>query len=111
MITSLRRLFDRLTIDRLDVGPKLILAFVLVAALVGVTGFVGYGAVGTVDGEAHVIAEDGEKMDAAAQLVIAVEQQRAAVQSAQLEESGARESFQQANQRFSEAAARLEGLC
>ncbi|WP_256545169.1 HAMP domain-containing methyl-accepting chemotaxis protein [Halobellus inordinatus] len=108
MITSLRRLFDRLTIDRLDVGPKLIIAFVLVAALVGVTGFVGYGAVGTVDEEAHVIAEDGEKMDAAAQLIIAVEQQRAAVQSAQLEESGARESFQQANQRFSEAAARLE---
>jgi methyl-accepting chemotaxis protein len=108
MISSLRRLFDRLTIDRLDVGPKLILAFVLVAALVAVTGFVGYGAVGTVDEEAHVIAEDGEKMDAAAQLIVAVEQQRAAVQSAQLDESGARDSFQQANQHFAGAATRLE---
>ena len=93
MITGIA---DRITIDRFDIGPKLILAFVLVAVLVGVTGVIGYQAVGTVDEEAHVIADDGEKMGAAAEMVAAIKHQRSAVQAAQLGESGAREEFDQA---------------
>ncbi|RLM57574.1 methyl-accepting chemotaxis protein [Halobellus sp. Atlit-31R] len=108
MIDQFKIISDRITIDRLDVGPKLVLAFILVAALVAVTGFVGYDAVGAVDDEAHVIAEDGKKVDASTQLVVAIEQQRAAVQTARLDEPGARESFREATAHFDAAAARLE---
>ncbi|MFD1600780.1 methyl-accepting chemotaxis protein [Halobellus rarus] len=100
-------MFDRIAIDRLNLGPKLILAFVFVAVLVAVTGFIGYEAVGTVDEEAHLIAEDGEKMDASAEMIVAIEQQRGSIQAAQLGGSGARDDFDQAAQHFEEEAARL----
>jgi methyl-accepting chemotaxis protein len=57
-------MLEKVKIDRFDLRPKLILAFVLVALLVGVTGLVGYQAVGAVDAEAHVISEDADKIDA-----------------------------------------------
>ena len=49
---------DRVTLDRFDLRPKLILAFVLVAMLVGVTGFVGYTSVSTVDAELESIKQE-----------------------------------------------------
>ena len=100
-------MLDKVTIDQLDLGPKLIVAFVLVAVLVGVTGAVGYTAVGTVDEEAHLIAEDGTKMDASAEMIVAIERQRGAVQAAQLGESGAQEQFDDAETLYVEQAERL----
>jgi methyl-accepting chemotaxis protein len=102
-------MLEKLTIDRLDLKPKLILAFVLVAVLVAVTGAVGYTAVGTVDEEAHLIAEDGVSMDASAEMIIAIEQQQGAIQAARLGESGAQQQFNDAEGLYTEQAARLEG--
>jgi methyl-accepting chemotaxis protein len=56
---------EHVTIDRLDLRPTLILAFVLVAALVAVTGVVGYTSLSAVDTEAHEIADEATKVDAA----------------------------------------------
>lgn len=78
------------------------------ALLVGVTGVIGYHGVGTVDEEAHRIAEDGLKMDHASEMVVAIEQQQAAVQAARLGEPDARERFQEGATHFSEEAQGLE---
>jgi methyl-accepting chemotaxis protein len=40
--------------------------------LVGITGIVRYASVDVVDAEANKIAEDGQKRDAAAEMVIAI---------------------------------------
>ncbi|AUV80752.1 chemotaxis protein [Salinigranum rubrum] len=102
-------MIEKIKIDGVNLGPKLILAFVLVALLVGVTGFVGYQGVTTIDEEAHLIAEDGLKMDHSAEMVIAIEQQRAAVQAAQLGKPGAHEEFNTASEKFTEEAQGLAG--
>lgn len=97
-------------IDRLDLQPKLLLAFVLVALLVGVTGLVGYLSLGVVDGEAHLIAEDGKDMDRAAEALVAVEQQQAAVFAAQLGHSDAQADFEDATVHFDEQVQGLSRL-
>lgn len=102
-------MLDRIKLDRVDLRPKLILAFVIIAALVAVTGAIGYTSVATVDEEAHVIAEDGLKMDAAAEMIIAIEQQQGSIQAAQLGEENAQQQFEEATQRFDEEARDLEG--
>ena len=101
-------MLDRIKIDRLDLRAKLIIAFVLIAALVAVTGAIGYTSVATVDEEAHIIAEDGQKMDAAAETIIAMEQQQSAVQAAQLGEENAQQRFEDATQHFNEESQRLQ---
>ncbi|GKZ14756.1 methyl-accepting chemotaxis protein [Haladaptatus sp. T7] len=101
-------ILDKLTIDGFDLRPKLIFAFVLVAGLVAVTGAVGYEAVASVDTESHKIAEDGREMDAAAEVIIAIEQQKGAIQAAQLGESGAKADFEDASERFDEQIRTLE---
>ena len=101
-------MLEKVTIDQLDLRPKLIIAFVLIAVLVAVTGAVGYTAVSTVDKEAHLIANDGMKMDASAEMIVAIEQQRGAIQAAQLGESGAQEQFTDAEAFYTEQAERLE---
>ena len=77
-------MFENIKINRLGLQSKIILAFVLVALLVGVTGAVGYHGVGVVDEEAHIIAEDAEKMDTATEMSLAVEKQQEAVLYAEL---------------------------
>ena len=106
-------MIDNITIDRLDLRPKLILAFVLVASLVAVTGAIGYASVGVVDEQAHLIAEDGVKMDASAESIVAIQQQQAAILNAQLGAEDAREEFTAADESFNEHAQQLEetGLC
>jgi len=101
-------MLEKVKIDRLDLGPKLVLAFVLVAVLVAITGVIGYTSVSTVDEEAHVIAEDGLKMDAAAEMVVAIEQQQGAIQAARLGDENAQQQFEEANQLFNEQAQNLE---
>ena len=93
-------MLDKLAIDRLDLGPKLILAFVLVASLVAVTGFVGYQGVTKVDEEAHIIGKDGMQMDAAAEMKVALKHQRAEVLAAELGHSDARAEFENASGHF-----------
>jgi len=75
---------EKVNISSADLRPKIILAFVVVAFLVGVTGAVGYYSVGTVDDQAQHIADDGYKMDATSEMILAVETQQEAILHAQL---------------------------
>ena len=103
-------MLDALRLNRLGLGPKLVLAFVVVATLVAVTGAVGYTAVGTVDGQAHQIADDGLAMDTASEMVIVTEKQQQAVLQAQLGEPDARKSFQTHQARYAELERELASL-
>ena len=103
-------MLDALRLSRLGLGPKLVLAFVVVATLVAVTGAVGYTAVGTVDGQAHQIADDGRAMDTASEMAIVTEKQQQAVLRARLGEPGARESFQAHQARYAELERELTAL-
>lgn len=100
-------MIGKLTIDRLDLRPKLILAFVFVALLVALTGAVGFTAVMAVDDQAHRIAEDGHKMDAAAESEVALKHQEEAIQNARLGEGDARQQFEDASETFDEETQRL----
>jgi len=75
---------EKVKISSADLRPKIVLAFVPVALLVGATGVVGYYSVGTVDDQAHHIADDGYKMDATSEMIFAVETQQEAILHAQL---------------------------
>ncbi|MGM0447768.1 MAG: methyl-accepting chemotaxis protein [Methanobacteriota archaeon] len=101
-------MLSKIKIDQLDLRPKLIVAFVLVALLVGVTGAVGYQAVGAVDEEAHTISDDADKIDASLNMLVAIEEQQVAVQAALLGEESEREAFEAAGQRFDEYSAALQ---
>ena len=103
-------MLDALRLSRLGLGPKLVLAFVVVATLVAVTGAVGYTAVGTVDGQAHQIADDGRAMDTASEMAIVTEKQQQAVLRARLGEPGARESFQAHQARYAELERELTAI-
>ena len=99
---------ETLGIDALDLRPKLIAAFVLVALLVGATGVVGYQSLGTLDHGADLIAQDGQDMDHAAEMLVAIEKQQVAVQAAQLGESGARADFDDAKAMFGDHSAAMD---
>jgi hypothetical protein len=101
-------LTQSLRLDRLNLRTKLIATFVVVALLVGVTGAVGYQGVSTLDDEAHLIAQNGENMDHAAEMLVGIEQQQVAVQSAALGEAGAQSEFEEANSQFNEHAAGMD---
>ena len=96
-----------LRLDRLNLRAKLIATFVVVALLVGVTGAVGYQGASALDHEAHLIAENGENMDHAAEMLVGIEKQQVAVQATELGESGAQAEFEEGNALFSEHAAAM----
>ena len=101
-------MLDAIALDGVRLRTKLLIAFVLVALLVGVTGAVGYTGVGTVDGEADDMARGVEKVEYAADLVIALERQQAAVLAAQTGDSNARQRFNERVKEFDQAAENLE---
>ncbi|MFC7057642.1 MCP four helix bundle domain-containing protein [Halovenus salina] len=70
-------MLESLTLDRFDLRPKLILAFVLVALLVAVTGFVGYTSVSNVDNQLEsVVNDDVAEADAAMEMKYDLESER-----------------------------------
>lgn len=96
-------MLEKMNISSADLRPKIILAFVVVALLVGVTGAVGYYSVGTVDDQAHHIADDGYKMDATSEMIFAVETQQEAILHAQLGHTQmAERTFTQGDDHFEE---------
>lgn len=103
-------MLHKIKLDRFNLRSKLVLAFVLVALVVVLTGAVGYTALTVVDDEAHHIAEDGEKMDAAAQVALSVERQQNAVYTTQVGDSGGQQAFEQAAGQFDERISELEAL-
>lgn len=90
--------------NQLKLRPKLLLALLFVALLVGTTGLLGYQSVGKLDHEVHLVAHDGKKMDHAAEMLVAIEKQEIAVQAAQLGQPDAKESYEHAAQSFEEHA-------
>ncbi len=101
-------MLERITIDRFDLRPKLILAFVLVALLVAVAGVAGYQSVAAVDAEAHTISEDADKIDASMETLVAVEKQQVAVQGALLGDEDARSEYDKAESNYQEWIQQLE---
>jgi methyl-accepting chemotaxis protein len=96
-------LTDRLKIDRLDLRPKLVLAFVLVAMLVAVTGFIGYTSVSTVDAELESIAHDDfAEADAAMEMKFDLESERLALHEVITGETSAADEFQASQADFAE---------
>ncbi|AWB26321.1 HAMP domain-containing methyl-accepting chemotaxis protein [Halococcoides cellulosivorans] len=88
---------DRITIDRFDLRPKLILAFVLVATLVLVTGAIGYVSVGTVDGQLHSVVEDDvAEADAAMEMRYDLESERRSLLAVVTGHEGAVEEYHSA---------------
>jgi methyl-accepting chemotaxis protein len=96
-------MFDKLTINRLDLQPKLILAFVLVALLVGVTGFVGYTSVSSVDAELEAIVHDDvAEEEAAMNMKLELESERLALHQVVTGEMEAADEFERSQAAFAE---------
>jgi|AntDeeMinimDraft_5_1070356.scaffolds.fasta_scaffold00405_6 methyl-accepting chemotaxis protein len=94
-------MIERIKLDGINIGPKIILSFVVVAFLVGVTGAVGYYSVGTVDEKAHLVADNAEKMDATSELTLGIEKQQEAILYAQLGQGKkAEELFTEGDEQF-----------
>jgi methyl-accepting chemotaxis protein len=88
-------MLEKLTIDRFDLRPKIILAFVLVALLVSVTGFVGYTSVSSVDNQLEsVVHDDVAEADAAMEMKFDLESERLALHEVLTGEMEAAEEFQ-----------------
>ncbi|TKX52209.1 chemotaxis protein, partial [Halorubrum sp. SP3] len=64
--------------------------------------------VGNVDEDAHVISEDGDKIDASLNMLVAIEEQQVAVHAALLGEEGEQSKFEAAGRRFDEYSAKLQ---
>ena len=101
-------MIDRIKIDGLNLRPKLLIAFLIVALLVGVTGFVGYTSINDVNNQADKIGDDAELMDGTAHLRIATKQQISAIQSAQLGEENAEQQFDEGQELFEQETQRIE---
>lgn len=101
-------MIDRIKIDGLNLRPKLLIAFLIVALLVGVTGFVGYTSINDVNNQADKIGDDAELMDGTAHLRIATEKQINAIQSAQLGEENAEQQFDEGQNLFEQERQRIE---
>jgi len=96
-------LIDTIKLDRFDLRPKLILAFVLVAVLVGVTGFLGYTSVSAVDAQTHSIVEDDvAEADAAMEMKYDLEKERRALFAVLAGDMDAADEFRAASADFEE---------
>ena len=64
-------MIKKIRLSNVDIRPKIVLAFVLVALFSGVAGGGGDLGVGAVGGSAAKIAEDTEELDAASEMLYA----------------------------------------
>jgi len=69
-------MIDKIKLSSIDLRPKILLAFVIVALFAGVAGGIGYFGVDAVGADAAVVAEDTEELDAASEIIYAVERQK-----------------------------------
>ena len=96
-------MLDRIKLDRFDLRPKLIIAFVLVAMLVGVTGFVGYTSVSSVDNQLEsVVHDDVAEADAAMEMKFDLESERLALHEVLTGETDSAEDFRSSQAEFEE---------
>ncbi len=103
-----RSLVGKIKIDSLNLRSKLILAFVLVAFLVAVTGLVGYHSLSSINGETHHVVKSSERMDGATQVIISMNQEQEAVRKAELGNEGMKPAFTRASKRFKNQTLLLE---
>ena len=96
-------MLEQITLDRFDLRPKLILAFVLVAALVAVTGFVGYTSVSSVDAELEsIVHDDVAEADASMEMRFDLESERLALHEVITGETSAVSEFRSSQADFAE---------
>ncbi|MEA5389444.1 HAMP domain-containing protein [Haloarculaceae archaeon H-GB11] len=94
-------MIEKVKIDRFDLQPKIILAFVLVALLVGVTGVIGYTSVSTVDTQLEtVVHDDVAEADAAMEMKYELESERLALHEVLTGEMNAAEEFRASQANF-----------
>jgi methyl-accepting chemotaxis protein len=94
-------LITKLGVGSLDLKPKLIGSFVVVALLVAVTGAVGYQSVSAVDNDLDSIVEnDVEKADASMEMKFQLESQRLALHEVITGEQSAAEDFRESTEAF-----------
>lgn len=99
---------DAIKLDKFDLRPKLILAFVLVALLVAVTGVVGYTSVSTVDAQVHSIVEnDVAEADASMEMKYHLESERLALHEVVTGEMDSAEDFRSSANSFEEWRSQL----
>jgi methyl-accepting chemotaxis protein len=99
---------EQLRLDRLNLRPKLIGAFLVVALLVGVTGFIGYQSVATVDADLHDIVEnDVQEADAAMEMKYQLESERRALHTFMNGDAEGADDFQSAAASFEEWHSKL----
>jgi methyl-accepting chemotaxis protein len=101
-------MIEKITLDRFDLKPKLILAFVLAAILVVATGAIGLWSVSAVAQDTQSVSETGETVDMTKELLIAIEEEQAAVTGALAGDVGAQGEFETATSNFNRWATRLE---
>jgi len=96
-------MIDKIRLSGFNLRPKIILAFVIVALFAGIVGGIGYLSVGAVDDETHRVADDSKELDAASEIIYAVEEQQKAILLAQLgQQQEAEEVLDEANKHYDE---------
>ena len=95
-------MIDKIKLSSINLRPKILLAFVIVALFAGVAGGIGYLGVDTVGADAAVVAEDTEELDAASEIIYAVERQKGAILRAQLGQQEAQAILNEANEHYNE---------
>jgi methyl-accepting chemotaxis protein len=104
-------MLDKIKIDSLNLKPKLVIAFVLVALLVGVTGAIGYTSVTEMDHQVHLIVDkEVAEADAAMEMKYAIRSERLALHEVLLGETEASSEFQESAQNFDKWHARMTEL-
>ncbi|MFT4923393.1 MAG: methyl-accepting chemotaxis protein, partial [Haloarculaceae archaeon] len=100
---------EKLGIDSFGLRQKLTIAFVIVALLVGVTGFIGYQGVSSVDGDLHAILEDDvPEADASMEMKYHLESERLALHEVLTGEMDASEEFESSVSNFQEWHTKLQ---
>jgi len=96
-------MIDNIRLSGLNLRPKIILAFVIVALFAGIVGGIGYLSVGAVDDETHRVADDSKELDAASEIIYSVEEQQKAILLAQLgQQQEAEDVLDEANKHYDE---------
>jgi methyl-accepting chemotaxis protein len=96
-------MLDRIKLDRFDLRAKLIIAFLLVGMLVGVTGLVGYTSVSSVDAQLEsVVHDDVAEADAAMEMKFDLESERLALHEVLTGELEAADEFRASQAEFEE---------
>jgi len=95
-------MLESIRLSNVDIRPKIVLAFVLVALFAGIAGGVGYLGVGAVGDGAAEISEEAEQLDAASEILYATSEKQEAILLSQLGDDDARALYDGADELYAE---------